>query len=144
MYIILNSADGYICPKFLQGLSLPHLMAKKNCVLLGPSNLGKRMALLIACLQIIDPSLPHCQAILLTSCREEAFSLYDTITKLCSGLGINCRVLVGGRILRQDITMLQAEGVQLVFGTPGRIKDLILRRSLRTDYILYYGLIDFD
>ena len=102
------------------------------------------MALLIACLQMIDPTIPHCQAILLAPCREIAYRLYDTITKLCSDLGITVRISTGGAMVKQDCKSFRNGGIQLVVGTPGRVYDMLQRRAFRPEYILYLGLIDLD
>jgi translation initiation factor 4A len=50
---------------------------------------------------------------------------------------------VGGTAVRDDIRTLQ-EGVHIVVGTPGRVFDMINRRSLRMDYVSLFILDEAD
>ena len=50
---------------------------------------------------------------------------------------------VGGTAVRDDIATLQA-GVHIVVGTPGRVYDMINRRSLRMDSVQLFVLDEAD
>jgi translation initiation factor 4A len=50
---------------------------------------------------------------------------------------------VGGTAVREDIRILQ-EGVHIVVGTPGRVFDMINRRSLRMDFVCLFVLDEAD
>jgi len=50
---------------------------------------------------------------------------------------------VGGTAVREDIRILQ-EGVHIVVGTPGRVFDMINRRSLRMDFVALFVLDEAD
>ncbi len=44
---------------------------------------------------------------------------------------MTCHACIGGKSIGEDIRALQA-GVQVVSGTPGRVYDMIQRRTLNT------------
>jgi len=50
-------------------------------------------------------------------------------------LKINTRCLIGGTELREDAKALRDGGIQIVVGTPGRVKDLIEKKVLKTDFL---------
>jgi len=58
-------------------------------------------------------------------------------------MNVECHACVGGTNVREDMAKLQ-EGVQVVVGTPGRVYDMINRRSLRTDTIKMFCLDEAD
>jgi translation initiation factor 4A len=50
-------------------------------------------------------------------------------------LKVNTRCCIGGTDPKEDRKALKNGGVQVVVGTPGRIKDLIEKKALRTDFL---------
>jgi len=58
-------------------------------------------------------------------------------------MGLKIHACVGGTAVRDDIRTLQ-EGVHIVVGTPGRVFDMINRRSLRMDYVSLFVLDEAD
>jgi translation initiation factor 4A len=59
-------------------------------------------------------------------------------------LKINTRCLIGGTELREDVRALKDGGIQIVVGTPGRVKDLIGKGVLRTDFLRVVVLDEAD
>lgn len=58
-------------------------------------------------------------------------------------MGVTCHACIGGTNVRDDMRKLEA-GVQIVVGTPGRVYDMISRRSFRTDSIKMFILDEAD
>jgi len=56
---------------------------------------------------------------------------------------INLHAYIGGTNVRDDMCKLES-GVQIVVGTPGRVFDMINRRSFRTDAIKMSVLDEAD
>jgi ATP-dependent RNA helicase len=60
--------------------------------------------------------------------------LAQQIQKVCLALGdhmsVTVHACIGGKSVGEDIRKLE-HGVQVVSGTPGRVFDMISRRSLR-------------
>jgi superfamily II DNA/RNA helicase len=57
---------------------------------------------------------------------------------------ISSRCCIGGTDARADKDALRKGGVQIVVGTPGRIKDMIEKQALRTDFIKAVVLDEAD
>jgi translation initiation factor 4A len=64
---------------------------------------------------------------------------------MCLGeyLKITCHTLTGGTNLTEDKKKLR-DGVQVVIGTPGKVKDMINKKHLITDHIKIFVLDEAD
>lgn len=71
------------------------------------------------------------QALILSPTRELAVQTESVILALGGYVGIHAHACVGGKSVGEDIRKLE-HGVQVVSGTPGRVCDMIKRRTLRT------------
>ncbi|CAF1307962.1 unnamed protein product, partial [Didymodactylos carnosus] len=58
-------------------------------------------------------------------------------------MNVTCYACVGGTNVRDDIIRLE-QGVQIVVGTPGRVFDMINRRTLRIKHIKMFVLDEAD
>ena len=92
----------------------------------------------------MDPLSPHCQAIILAPTRELAQQINKVIFCFSEFLKINTRCCIGGTDPREDRKILKDGGVQVVVGTPGRIKDLIEKKALKTDFLKVVVLDEAD
>lgn len=57
---------------------------------------------------------------------------------------INIRCLIGGTDARSDREALKNGGLQIVVGTPGRVKDMIEKGALKTDFLRMIVLDEAD
>ncbi len=86
---------------------------------------GKTAAFCIPMLQQIDTTKRRIQGLVLVPTRELALQTSSVLKQLGKHLGVQVVSLTGGGPLRDDILRLQApQGVHILVGTPGRIKDL--------------------
>lgn len=94
-------------------------------------------------MQSIDTQLRETQALILSPTRE----LAQQIQKVCLALGeymnVQVHACIGGKSVSDDIKKLE-NGVHAVSGTPGRVFDMISRRSLRTRNIKMLVLDEAD
>lgn len=112
----------------VQAHSLPYTLNKQDIMVQSRTGSGKTGAFLLPCLTLADPASSACQVLILVPTRElakqvehEAQTLFgDTIASLC---------LYGGTRYAKQLQALQ-KGVQVVIGTPGRVLDHLIRRSL--------------
>jgi hypothetical protein len=88
-------------------------------------------ARLPACL----PAIPRCccrvQALVLSPTRELATQTEKNILAVGDHMNVQAHGCIGGKSIGDDIRKLE-NGVHIVSGTPGRVFDMIKRRSLRT------------
>jgi ATP-dependent RNA helicase DDX6/DHH1 len=86
---------------------------------------GKTAAFCIPMLQQVDASRRRIQALVLVPTRELALQTASVLKQLGKHTGAEVVSITGGNPLRDDILRLQApQGVHVLVGTPGRIKDL--------------------
>jgi len=95
-------------------------------------------------LHLIDPKSPQCQAVILAPTRELAQQINKVIFCFSEFLKITSRCCIGGTDARADRDALRNGGVQIVVGTPGRIKDMVEKKALKTDFIKVIVLDEAD
>ena len=80
------------------------------------------------------------QALILSPTRELASQTAKVILAIGDYINIHAHACVGGNSVGEDIRKLE-HGVHAVSGTPGRVIDMIKRRSLRTRAIKLLVLV---
>jgi len=80
---------------------------------------------------------------ILSPTRELAQQTMRVIEAMGDHMKARVHACVGGTAVREDIRILQ-EGVHIVVGTPGRVFDMINRRSLRMDFVSLFVLDEAD
>ncbi len=126
---------GYETPTPIQQQSIPPLLA--GCDLLGQAQTGtgKTAAFSLPLLSRISIRNEHPQLLILTPTRELALQVAEAIQTYSRHLkGCHVLPIYGGQNMGQQLRQLK-RGVQVVVGTPGRIKDHLQRGTLRLDRI---------
>ena len=70
------------------------------------------------------------QALVLSPTRELAVQIQQVVLALGDYMNVQCHACIGGTSIGEDIRKLEY-GQHVVSGTPGRVFDMIRRRSLR-------------
>jgi translation initiation factor 4A len=136
-------AYGFEKPSSIQQRGIVPCIRGRDVIAQAQSGTGKTATYAIAILQRIDPELKATQALVLAPTRELAQQIQKVILALGDYMNINCLSCIGGTRVREDQGKLEAGG-QVVVGTPGRVYDMIQRRSLRTDRIGIFVLDEAD
>jgi len=76
----------------------------------------------------VDPTLKAPQVLVLTPTRELAQQIETVARGLSQNMGLSVYCAVGGTELHHDLRALD-KGAQFIIGTPGRIYDLMTRKS---------------
>lgn len=76
--------------------------------------------------------------------RELAQQISKVIYCFCEYMNVNTRCCIGGTDPREDRNSLKNGGIHIVVGTPGRIKDMIEKKALRTDFLKVIVLDEAD
>jgi ATP-dependent RNA helicase len=71
------------------------------------------------------------QALILSPTRELAAQTEKVILAIGDFMNVQAHACIGGKSIGEDIRKLEY-GVHVVSGTPGRVYDMIKRRTLRT------------
>jgi ATP-dependent RNA helicase len=83
------------------------------------------------------------QALILSPTRELAAQTEKVILAVGDFMNVQAHACIGGKSIGEDIRKLE-HGVHVVSGTPGRVYDMIKRRTLRTRAIKLLILDESD
>lgn len=135
---------GFVTPSAIQARAIPELLAGRDITGVAQTGTGKTAAFGLPLLAAVDPALRKVQALVLTPTRELAMQVADAIESFASKLD-DVRVLpvYGGAPYVPQQRALR-DGVHVVVGTPGRIKDHLERGALRLDDIRFLVLDEAD
>jgi translation initiation factor 4A len=136
-------AYGFEKPSAIQQRAIIPCISGRDVIAQAQSGTGKTATFSIAILQQITPDNRNCQALILAPTRELAQQIQKVVIALGDYMGVTCHACIGGTNVRDDMRKLEA-GVQIVVGTPGRVYDMISRRSFRTDSIKMFILDEAD
>ena len=116
----------------VQSLALPYLLARRDLMVQSRTGSGKTGAYLLPLLQQLSPDRAAVQALVLVPTRELAVQVEREAAALFEGTGLAAAAVYGGVGYGRQMDALRG-GVQLVVGTPGRVLDHLLRRTLTLD-----------
>ncbi|KAJ7151059.1 DEAD-domain-containing protein, partial [Mycena filopes] len=97
----------------------------------------------IPILRSIDVTVRESQALVLSPPRELATDIQSAVLALADYMNVQCHARIGGTSIGEDIRRLEY-GQHVVSRTPGRVFDMIQRRSLRTRNIKMLVLDEAD
>lgn len=88
----------------------------KDVIAQAQSGTGKTATFAISILQQVDTTVSACQALVLAPTRELAQQIVKVIQQLGDFVRVKVHACVGGTAVREDIRILQDEGVHVVVG----------------------------
>lgn len=119
---------GYTVPTPIQDQTIPHILAGKDVVGIANTGTGKTAAFLIP---LINKILQNRQekVLIIIPTRELAAQIRDELRCFTRRLDIDSVLCIGGANIRSQMFILRQEP-NIVIATPGRLKDLIQRRTI--------------
>lgn len=136
---------GFEHPTPIQAQSIPHLLqTRQDLTALAHTGTGKTAAFSLPIIQQVDTSKKHVQAIILCPTRELCIQItrdIEDFTKYMKKLSV--LAVYGGDSIQMQMRALN-KGVQVVVGTPGRVKDLIGRKKLKIGSVEWVVLDEAD
>ena len=116
----------------VQAKAIPYLFARQDMMIQSRTGSGKTGAYLFPILEMVNPRQPHTQALVLVPTRELASQVAGEAALLGQATGVRSIAVYGGVGYGEQLDAFKA-GAHLVIGTPGRILDHLMRRSLTLD-----------
>jgi translation initiation factor 4A len=136
-------AYGFEKPSAIQQRAIKPMTQGRDVIAQAQSGTGKTATFTVGVLQLLDPAVAECQALVLAPTRELAHQIVKVVMALSDFMHVTVHACVGGTAVRDDIRILQA-GAQIVVGTPGRVHDMINRRALGLDALKIFALDEAD
>lgn len=135
---------GFEEPTTIQKETIP-LLLKGDIDIVGQAQTGtgKTAAFGLPLIERIDPRQKGVKALILTPTRELALQVSEEINSLKGDAHLTVIAIYGGQSMDQQLRRL-AKGVDIVVGTPGRIKDHLGRGSLNLKTVSYAVLDEAD
>jgi len=134
---------GFDKPSAIQQRAIVPIINGRDVIAQAQSGTGKTATFSIGVLQSIDTTLRETQALILSPTRELAQQIQKVQLALGDFMSVQVHACIGGKSVGEDIRKLE-NGVHVVSGTPGRVFDMISRKSLRTRNIKMLVLDEAD
>lgn len=136
---------GFTKPTEIQEKAIPLLTETDQVNFHGQAQTGtgKTLAFSIPLLQKITINDNSTQALVLAPTRELAVQIYEAIKQVSKYMDLRIEVVYGGAPIETQIRQLK-RGVQVIIGTPGRIRDHLRRKTLQLDNLKTLVLDEAD
>ncbi|MDT4927431.1 MAG: hypothetical protein QOF92_298 [Pseudonocardiales bacterium] len=125
------SRNGLNTPFPIQAATIPDILAERDLLGRAATGSGKTLAFglpLVARLAGAPSAARRPRGLILVPTRELAMQVTDAIAPLAAACGVSVRLVAGGLPISKQIQSLE-RGVDILVATPGRLEDLIDRRS---------------
>ena len=119
---------GYISPTPIQDQAIPLGLEGRDVIGIANTGTGKTAAFLIPLINKMLGDKGE-QALIVAPTRELAFQIDDELNQFAKGFGLTSVLCIGGTNLIKQQRALRHR-VNFVIGTPGRLVDLMNRKSL--------------
>jgi superfamily II DNA/RNA helicase len=133
---------GYDHPTPIQDKAIEPILSGRDLIGIANTGTGKTAAFLIPLINKIVGDRRQ-RVLIVTPTRELAGQINSELKEFSFGLGIYSSLIIGGASLNRQISDLRRRP-NVVIGTPGRIKDLIERKSLYLNDFRNFVLDEVD
>ena len=116
----------------VQAPAMPYMQARRDLMVQSRTGSGKTGAFILPILDRINTSENACQALVLVPTRELAQQVAQDAQTLAGEAGVRVVAVYGGVGYRAQLDAFR-QGAHLVVGTPGRVLDHLLKRTLTLD-----------
>jgi ATP-dependent RNA helicase len=134
---------GFEKPSAVQQRAILPIVQGRDVIVQSQSGTGKTAVFTIAALQRLDLQTKHPQVLILSPTRELSEQTQMVARALGKYMKVQAHSCIGGTSVSEDVKALE-RGVHLVSGTPGRVKEMIMRRALNTAHIRLLILDEAD
>ena len=122
-------SKGFIHPSPIQDKAIPVALKGGDLIGIASTGTGKTAAFLIPIINKFVEDRKH-QAMVLTPTRELAQQVEEEFKVFTKGMRLFSVSVVGGLPINKQIREID-QGVHIIIGTPGRVKDLIARGKIK-------------
>lgn len=118
----------------VQARAIPYVLNGGNVMVQARTGSGKTGAFLLPMLEWLNPKQNQCQALILVPTRELARQVWQEAETLLAPAGLRTIAVYGGVGYKAQIDALK-QGAHVIIGTPGRVLDHLLKRTLTLEYL---------
>jgi len=135
---------GWETPSEIQEKTIPLLLkGEKDIVGQAATGTGKTAAFGLPLIEQLDDNSKAVQALIMCPTRELAMQVAEEIISFKGSKRLYVQPIYGGQSYNVQIAALR-KGVQIVVGTPGRIRDHIEKGTLKLNSVTHVVLDEAD
>lgn len=134
---------GFETPSPIQDQAIIPGLQGRDVLGLANTGTGKTAAFLLPIIEKLTADRRPISALILAPTRELAQQIDRDFQRVSGGMQLYSAVIVGGININRQIKSIQ-RGPHIVIGTPGRVNDLIDRRTLRLHTVTTFVLDEAD
>ncbi|WP_235298911.1 DEAD/DEAH box helicase [Portibacter marinus] len=137
---------GFTQPSDIQSGTIPILLEKATDFIgLAQTGTGKTAAFGLPLLQKLDLKGKYTQGIILSPTRELAIQTFKELSLFGKYLnGLKMENVYGGTPVHKQAKRIQRNAPHIIVGTPGRVIDLLKRKSIILDKVRFFILDEAD
>ncbi|MCD6068164.1 MAG: box helicase [Bacteroidetes bacterium] len=135
---------GFDSPTPIQAKAFPTIMSGKDVVAIAQTGTGKTFAYLMPILRQLEFSeIRQPRVLIVVPTRELVVQVTGEIEKLTKFMNVRIGGIYGGTNINTQKTLVY-NGLDILVGTPGRINDLILSRTLQLHAVKKFVIDEMD
>jgi len=139
---------GFETPTPIQTEAIPAIMSGRDIIGCARTGTGKTAAFALPLIQKLEDSWTaareiRARSLILSPTRELAIQLLSTIQQFTAHTNLTSLLVHGGTEYENQILTLR-EGVDILIATPGRLLDLIDRKTLKLDQVELFIVDEAD
>jgi len=134
---------GFERPSIIQQKAIVPFARGNDTIAQAQSGTGKTATYSIGMLEQLDYSKRTVQGLILVPTRELALQVQRVIASIGDYLGVASHACIGGTSVQKDMSVLRS-GVHVIVGTPGRVFDMMRRKTFDTDTVKHVILDEAD
>lgn len=127
----------------VQAKAIPYLFSGRDMMIQSHTGSGKTGAYLLPMLEMINPLQNSAQVLVMVPTRELALQVATEAELFGRAIGLRSIAVYGGVGYRAQLDAFK-EGAHIIIGTPGRLLDHLLRRSLSLNDLKFLILDEAD
>ncbi len=127
----------------VQAKAIPYLFSRRDMMIQSHTGSGKTGAYLLPMLEMINPLQNSAQVLVMVPTRELALQVFTEAELFGRAIGVRSIAVYGGVGYRAQLDAFK-EGAHIIIGTPGRLLDHLLRRSLSLKDLKFLILDEAD
>lgn len=136
------AARGYTQPTPIQDQAIPIILNGQDVVGIANTGTGKTAAFLLPLINKVVTD-PESRVLIVVPTRELALQVQDELISFRQGMDYYSALCIGGASMYRQIESLRHRP-EFVIGTPGRLKDLIMRGKLNLQFFNAIVLDEVD
>src|SRR5689334_7446458 len=133
---------GVHTPFPIQELVVADVLAGRDVLAKSPTGSGKTLAFGVPLVDRIAPEAPRPAALVLAPTRELASQIVDELRQLARARSLNVSAVYGGVGFEKQTR--DARRAHILVATPGRLEDLLQRRTFTIDHVRTLVLDEAD